>query len=141
LIQQHPPEPWWIKIADFGLSKRVEDNRNGTSSVKYSMGFVAPEVLFPTKHEKENGIDQYAVDIWAVACINVFMLTKNPPFSDLSDLSNYGKSDEAALDQQQWRISDEGRELLMKMLIRDPAERPTAEIAMEHEWVALKDDA
>jgi serine/threonine protein kinase len=138
LVRQQPPDPWWVKIADFGISKRIEDTSGATSSVKYSLGFVAPEVLFPTKREKAEGISHYPVDIWAVACISVFMLTKNTPFTDLSALVNYAK-DEDELDYQHWKMSDAGRKLVLSMLVRDPAKRPTARVALEDEWIAQEE--
>jgi serine/threonine protein kinase len=113
----------------------MEDTSGGETSVKYTLKFTAPEVLLPSKQEKTQGISYYPVDIWAVACISVFMLTKNSPFPDLYDLANFLK-DGNSLEHHTWKISDTGRKFLLSMLTKDPAVRPSAREALESEWLA-----
>lgn len=36
---------WWVKIADFGISKMAEQTRGQSSTVCGTIGFMAPELL------------------------------------------------------------------------------------------------
>jgi serine/threonine protein kinase len=42
LIKALPPEVWWVKLADFGLSKRMEE-QSTPSNLIGTWGFVEPE--------------------------------------------------------------------------------------------------
>jgi serine/threonine protein kinase len=92
-------------------------------------------VLFPTDEEEQHGIGQYPLDIWAVACIAIFMLTKQPPFPKPRDLSDFSIG-KGHLDEDSWGVSDGGKKMILWMLKRDPRERPSAKEAMESEWIA-----
>ncbi|MCJ1325555.1 hypothetical protein MMC10_002218 [Thelotrema lepadinum] len=61
LIKSHPPEEdWWIKLCDFGLSKRSREATGG--SVVGTPGFLAPEIEFESEF-----LGQYpnAPDVWS----------------------------------------------------------------------------
>ena len=70
-----PPNEWWVKIADFGISKRIEDGLGMSTTLKGTLGYIAPEIYGFT----EKG-SPYAVDIWAVGEIAFKMLTKQQTF-------------------------------------------------------------
>lgn len=70
---------WWVKLADFGLSKRVTDTtafntKGGTQS------YMAPEIL--NYLSTSEGSEEYtnSVDIWAVGCIVYHLITGGVPF-------------------------------------------------------------
>ena len=52
---------WWVKIADFDISKRIENELGMSTTLKGTLGYIAPELHGFT----EKG-SPYAVDIWAV---------------------------------------------------------------------------
>ncbi|KAJ5371668.1 hypothetical protein N7517_003674 [Penicillium concentricum] len=60
LLRSCPPDDWWVKIADFGISKRIEDDIGKSTTMKGTKGYIAPEVYKLI----ESGTP-YAVDIWA----------------------------------------------------------------------------
>ncbi|SPO01933.1 uncharacterized protein DNG_04606 [Cephalotrichum gorgonifer] len=75
ILVQTPGPHWWIKIGDFGISKRIRDS----SGLKTAIGtedYMAPEVkgIFP---KAVMGAPSYtvAVDIWAVGLIAWRMIT------------------------------------------------------------------
>lgn len=46
LVKAQPPDGlWWVKIADFGLSKTMEKSRPLTPTACGTLGFIAPELL------------------------------------------------------------------------------------------------
>jgi serine/threonine protein kinase len=70
---------WWVKLADFGLSKRVTDEtafhtKAGTQS------YMAPEILnYLNMGEFEENYTN-SVDIWAMGCIAYRLLVGVVPF-------------------------------------------------------------
>src|ERR1700712_6036468 len=45
LVKSIPPEPWWVKITDFGISKRIEESLGAPSTMKGTLQFIAPELF------------------------------------------------------------------------------------------------
>jgi serine/threonine protein kinase len=35
---------WWVKIGDFGISKRADDGLAASSTLRGTLGFLAPEL-------------------------------------------------------------------------------------------------
>jgi len=44
LLKSCPPNDWWVKIADFGISKRIEDGLGVTNTLQGTPGYIAPEL-------------------------------------------------------------------------------------------------
>ncbi|KAI9155402.1 Calcium/calmodulin-dependent protein kinase type 1 [Paramyrothecium foliicola] len=96
LLVMRPRPDWWVKIGDFGISKRADDN-SGLRTFAGTHGYLAPELngLFPFSehsHDAEQR-DRFcyttAVDIWAMGEIAVRLLAQRSIFSDARELYNY----------------------------------------------------
>lgn len=74
LIQTHPPSEWWVKVADFGISKQIEE-ASGGSTLHGTPGNIAPELGKLTARGSP-----YAPDIWALGETTYQLLTKSRPF-------------------------------------------------------------
>ncbi|KAI0306449.1 hypothetical protein B0F90DRAFT_1915460 [Multifurca ochricompacta] len=73
-----------IKISDFGISKKLEDNlmpgnRLHRPSLQGSVYWMAPEVVKQVAYTKK-------VDIWGVGCLIVEMLTGEHPWAQLNPM-------------------------------------------------------
>ncbi|KAF2823760.1 kinase-like protein, partial [Ophiobolus disseminans] len=44
LIKRKPPEAWWVKLCDLGLSRRSSD-ASGSTTVRFTPDFMAPELI------------------------------------------------------------------------------------------------
>lgn len=82
LIQQHPTsegsEVWWIKLADFGISKRVDTTVTGETQVIGTLEYMAPEHF-----DRKNGnsdVDYRKADMWAIGAMAFHILTKSRGF-------------------------------------------------------------
>ncbi|KAI4985361.1 hypothetical protein ZWY2020_017991 [Hordeum vulgare] len=94
--------------------------------------YVAPEVLL-----KNYGRE---VDVWSAGVIIYILLSGVPPFWDESEQGIFEQVLKGELDftTEPWpSISDSAKDLVRKMLIRDPKKRLTAHEALCHPWVCV----
>ncbi|KAB2082345.1 hypothetical protein ES319_A05G191700v1 [Gossypium barbadense] len=118
-----------IKATDFGLSVFIEEGRMYKDLVG-SPYYVAPEVL-QRKYGKE-------IDVWSAGVILYILLSGVPPFWGETDKEIFKAVSEGNLDlkSQPWpTISEGAKDLIRKMLARDPKKRITAAQALEHPWM------
>jgi len=121
-----------IKVTDFGLSKDF-----GSASLRTSCGtpdYVAPEVLRGQPYDN-------SVDIWSIGVITYILLCGFPPFYGNTDQQIFEKILKAEYDfpSPDWDpISNEAKDFIRKILIHDPAKRPTAAEALESVWIKNK---
>ncbi|KAK8551751.1 hypothetical protein V6N13_120188 [Hibiscus sabdariffa] len=118
-----------IKATDFGLSVFIEEGRMYKDLVG-SAYYVAPEVL-QRKYGKE-------IDVWSAGVILYILLSGVPPFWGETEKEIFKAVSEGNLDleSQPWpSISDAAKDLIRKMLARDPKKRITAAQALEHPWM------
>jgi serine/threonine protein kinase len=141
LVVERPPEKeWWVKISDFGISKRSTDGRLAFSTVNIgTQEYIAPEVrLITPKHKGEKASYTVAADMWSLGAICVRLITANPAF-DLKGLVEYFYGGER-FDPEHALASDgatqEGRDFVSAIMDRDPKHRPQAHEAIKHAWMA-----
>jgi len=118
-----------VKVADFGFAKNFGEEIPRTSCG--SPGYVAPEVL--TEDSYTN-----AVDMWSVGVVIYILLSGYPPFYDDAPPKIFKKITEAKYDfnDPAWEhVSDLAKDLINKLLVRDPDERLTAAKCLDHPWL------
>ncbi|CAE6510510.1 unnamed protein product [Rhizoctonia solani] len=125
-----------IKISDFGISKKVEDNLLGGSrihrpSLQGSVFWMAPEVVKQTSYT-------YKADIWSVGCLVVEMLTGQHPWAQLSQMQAIFKIGSLARPTIPPDISPEAEDFLNKTFELDYTIRPTAAELLNHPWVRIE---
>ncbi|GMH04641.1 hypothetical protein Nepgr_006481 [Nepenthes gracilis] len=118
-----------LKIIDFGLSVFIEEGKTYKELVG-SAYYVAPEVLH-RYYGKE-------VDVWSAGVILYILLSGVPPFWAETERGIFEEILQGNLDLQSspWpSVSLAAKDLIQKMLTKEPMKRITAVQALEHPWL------
>ncbi|XP_049401015.1 calcium-dependent protein kinase 20-like isoform X2 [Solanum stenotomum] len=120
-----------LKAIDFGLSVFFKPGEI-FNDVVGSPYYVAPEVL-----RKHYGLE---CDIWSAGVIIYILLSGVPPFWDETEQGIFEQVLTGELDfaSEPWpAISESAKDLVRKMLVRDPKKRLTAHEVLCHPWVRV----
>ncbi|XP_044510463.1 calcium-dependent protein kinase 20-like [Mangifera indica] len=120
-----------LKTIDFGLSMFFRPGET-FSDVVGSPYYVAPEVL--RKHYGPQ------CDVWSAGVIIYILLCGVPPFWDETEQGIFEQVLRGDIDfrSEPWpTISDEAKDLVRRMLVRDPKKRLTAHEVLSHPWVQV----
>jgi calcium-dependent protein kinase len=118
-----------VKAADFGLSQFFRPGKSFTSLVG-SAYFVAPEVL-----KRDYGPQ---ADVWSLGvCLYILLSGMTPFWGDTEeDIFKMILHADINFESHPWpKISKSAKDIIKKMLNRDPAKRPTAAQLLEHSWL------
>ncbi|XP_075457976.1 calcium/calmodulin-dependent protein kinase type IV isoform X1 [Ascaphus truei] len=123
-----------LKIADFGLSKIVDDQVT-MKTVCGTPGYCAPEILRGSAYGPE-------VDMWSVGIITYILLCGFEPFYDeRGDQYMFKRILNCDYDfvSPWWDdVSLNAKDLVKKLIVFDPKKRLTTHQALQHPWVAGK---
>ena len=125
--EEKDKEYFHIKIIDFGtceiLKKKKLTEQIGTSF------YIAPEVL-------KNGYNEKC-DLWSCGVILYILLCGSPPFYGKNEKEIFQKILDGNVNFKHkiWnKISDDAKNLVIKLLQVDPSQRLSAAEALEDEW-------
>ncbi|KAL9240419.1 hypothetical protein vseg_014643 [Gypsophila vaccaria] len=119
-----------IKLADFGLATYIKPAGQSLHGTVGSPFYIAPEVL-------SGGYTQ-AADVWSAGVILYILLSGMPPFwgKTKSRIFDAVRAAELRFPCEPWdRISGSAKELIRKMLCKDPLRRLTAEQVLAQSWM------
>ncbi|XP_062518818.1 mitogen-activated protein kinase kinase kinase 2-like isoform X2 [Corticium candelabrum] len=120
-----------VKLSDFGASKRLQSIRSltGFKSVHGTPYWMSPEVINGKGYGRK-------ADVWSVGCTVVEMLTTKPPWHELEAVAALFKiATEPTVPHLPEDVSDPARDFIHRALTRDPADRPSADELLKHEFV------
>ena len=123
-----------IKIGDFGVSKRIDENevlfeQCGTPA------YIAPEIV------KDMGYKGFPVDIWSAGICLYAMIYGNVPFkaNQICDL-NLVEQLNQEIEYKKDVCSAEAIDLMKQMLQKIPKQRATAQEVLCHPWFNETDE-
>lgn len=123
-----------VKIADFGFAKMMDEEHHMLQTACGTPEYVAPEVLAQTGYDVE-------CDIWSLGVVMYVMLCGRPPFWDRHQPRLFKKiKEEPVTFPRKWdwdKISPEAKDLIQRMLMKDPKQRITAVNMSKHPWFEL----
>lgn len=128
-------EDGMVKIADFGLAKRVGAKKDDDAQceLRGTPLYMSPEIV-------TGGEQGTPADIWALGCVVAEMVAGVPAysFSDVTELlMAIGVKNQ--LPKIPEELSEEGKDFLSKCFVKDPTERWTAEMLLNHPFMADHD--
>jgi len=139
LLQKAPGLRRVTKVIDFGLAaiRRPEDEADGwLSELLGSELFVAPEVIEGDRH--------YGVkcDCWSVGVMLYVVLTQEHPFAADEAASEPRKLFRAIVKGRMRKrpldvsvVDGAARDLILKLLVKDPEARLDARSVLDHDWL------
>ncbi|KAE8441992.1 hypothetical protein EG329_004118 [Mollisiaceae sp. DMI_Dod_QoI] len=140
VVQKQPV--WWVKIGDFGITKRVSNNDTALHTATGTPPYLAPEV----SHYVETGNDESetytkAVDVWSFACV-VYqqIMALQVPFPNYPrSLLSFCRGGSFPIQPLSKRKSPEGIDFIKSVLIPLPILRPRAQDLLQSEWLQIED--
>lgn len=118
-----------LKLIDFDAAILMDIKGKVTGSVGTAY-YVAPEVLNGSYNEK--------CDVWSLGVVMYILLTGKPPFAGHShkDIVKSVLRGSYSLEGPEWtNISAAAKDLIRKMLVRNPHRRISAQEAYLHPWI------
>ncbi|RSL97000.1 hypothetical protein CEP52_011127 [Fusarium oligoseptatum] len=132
LIKDKPPHgDWYVKICDFGLSKRIGADI-ATTTVKGTPGFMPPE-LIPGIGDDPKHVDHFPADMWCFGETIFYLLTHERAFGGDLRLLKYWKGGPFPKEPLlRVSASDAAVSFVQELMVTVPAKRLTAEMAAQH---------
>ena len=125
---------YWVKLGDFGISKRISNQSTALRTEVGTRAFTAPETT-PDDYEESF---QYtnAVDMWSLGCVIYNVLAHSLPYKN-----SHAKRFPFPTQPLKDRVSNRGINLLECLLTVDPSLRWTAQKAAKHPWLEASCEA
>uniref|UniRef100_A0A8C3J0Y8 Calcium/calmodulin dependent protein kinase kinase 1 n=1 Tax=Chrysemys picta bellii TaxID=8478 RepID=A0A8C3J0Y8_CHRPI len=121
-----------VKIADFGVSNQFEGNDAQLSSTAGTPAFMAPEAI----SDSGKSFSGKALDVWAMGITLYCFVYGKCPFIDEYILSLHNKIKNKAVEfPDEPQISEELKELIVRMLDKNPETRITVPEIKLHPWL------
>ncbi|KAM8846081.1 SNF-related serine/threonine-protein kinase [Synchiropus picturatus] len=116
-----------VKLTDFGFSNKFQPGKKLTTSCG-SLAYSAPEILLGDEY------DAPAVDIWSLGVILFMLVCGQPPFQEANDSETLTMIMDCKYTVPA-HVSNVCRDLIDRMLQRDPKKRASLEQIESHAWL------
>eukprot|EP00927_Polykrikos_kofoidii_P072791 TRINITY_DN68889_c0_g1_i1.p1 TRINITY_DN68889_c0_g1~~TRINITY_DN68889_c0_g1_i1.p1 ORF type:complete len:364 (-),score=79.18 TRINITY_DN68889_c0_g1_i1:41-1132(-) len=115
-----------LKIADFGWAVHAPSSRRGTFCG--TLDYLPPEMVHNKRYHCR-------VDIWSLGVLLYEFLVGKPPFEDNSEKGTCRKIT-TCTPEFPAAISKDAKDLVSRLLLKNPSERLTLSEVLQHRWVA-----
>jgi len=114
-----------IKIADFGWSVHAPNSRRATMCG--TLDYLPPEMIEGSMHDE-------TVDLWSLGVLTYEFLVGKPPFEAETNNETYRRITKVDL-RFPSHLSTEAKDLISRLLRKDPSERLELKEVLKHEWI------
>jgi calcium/calmodulin-dependent protein kinase I len=111
-----------LVLADFGIAKTLQSNKEVLTTMAGSFGYAAPEVMERKGHGKP-------VDLWSLGVITYTLLCGYSPFRSetMGDLIDECRNERVVFHTRYWTgVSDDAKDFIRSLLKADPSLRPSS---------------
>ncbi|CAH0048914.1 unnamed protein product [Clonostachys solani] len=150
ILVSEPSPNWWVKISDFGISKRAEEEATAYRTFVGTRGYLAPEILgiystadmdsISSSQTLDDSYNLYtvSVDLWALGAIIYRLLTNEILFGDPRDLAKYVTAGHPfpRATALELGANEACVEFLENIMARSPNSRPSSSEALRHPWLS-----
>ncbi|XP_076272016.1 SNF related kinase [Rhynchophorus ferrugineus] len=116
-----------VKLTDFGFSNKFYPGQKLETSCG-SLAYSAPEILLGDSY------DAPAVDVWSLGVILFMLVCGQPPFQEANDSETLTMIMDCKYNVPP-HVSNECRDLISRMLVRNPEKRATLKEISTHPWL------
>lgn len=116
-----------VKLTDFGFSNKFQPGKKLTTSCG-SLAYSAPEILLGDEY------DAPAVDIWSLGVILFMLVCGQPPFQEANDSETLTMIMDCKYTVPA-HVSNACKDLINRMLQRDPKRRASLDEIESHAWL------
>lgn len=118
-----------VKVGDFGLATKLEHDGEKKRTICGTPNYIAPEVL-----DGKTG-HSYEVDVWSMGVVAYTLLVGKPPFETSDVKTTYRRIRMNAYSfPDHVPLSEQSKSLITRILVNDPAKRPSLDEIMDHEF-------
>nr|XP_023026972.1 SNF-related serine/threonine-protein kinase [Leptinotarsa decemlineata] len=117
-----------VKLTDFGFSNKFYPGQKLETSCG-SLAYSAPEILLGDSY------DAPAVDVWSLGVILYMLVCGQAPFQEANDSETLTMIMDCKYDIPA-HVSQNCRQLISRMLLRNPEKRATLEEISKHPWLS-----
>lgn len=121
-----------VRLIDFGLSKVLIPGETSTDPYG-TLAYCSPEIIAKRPHTQQT-------DVWSLGIVLYTLLTRRMPFvvsHDVEQTKNNILYRALNFENPLWQtVSEEGKDLLSRMLEKDQKNRISCEGALRHPWLA-----
>ncbi|KAJ3437337.1 aurora a [Anaeramoeba flamelloides] len=114
-----------LKIADFGWSVHAPNSRRNTMCG--TLDYLPPEMILGKAHDQN-------VDLWSLGVLLYEFLVGTPPFETEGHQETYRKIVKTDFVIPEY-ISSGAKDLIKKLLLKDPKKRISLELLQQHPWI------
>ncbi|KAK5654581.1 hypothetical protein OQA88_7210 [Cercophora sp. LCS_1] len=138
MVVEEGPD-WWVKIADFGISKRRHELTTSLQTQQLgTFAFAAPEAA-GVSDDEPGSAHATALDMWSLGAVAFRMMTNVGAFPNLKELADYcsGRRGFPTARLKGRGISDHGQQFVESLMLLKPEKRPLVDQARQHPWIQV----
>lgn len=124
---------WWVKIADFGISKRFSERTECRTALALGSQFAAPELIQLIPDPVTT-----CADMWSVGCLVVWLVTSKNVFEDTGQYCKFALGNIDFSTQRKslrMHLANDGMDFVSSTLCPAPEDRLNAQEALSHRWL------
>ncbi|KAI9858585.1 MAG: hypothetical protein M1813_007390 [Trichoglossum hirsutum] len=139
VVQKPPASNWWVKIGDFGISKRVQGDLTALRTQVGTLNYEAPEIKGYIDTDEPTSVYDNAVDMWSMGCVIYKIATQNVPFPTHGAVFKFCCGILPFPEQLLLaKMSTDGTEFVKSLIAPNPRDRLSAASALEALWLSQR---